>query len=112
MNNPTFIPTAITYLHLYVHSSNEQVKSYLYHEVLPIYMSLSHDSLENLIGCFLIRILRGTSITHASPVHMHITTHITLSWLQLNHNLLQQLYMNMVYMKHLYETSPIIKKLN
>ena len=67
MNNPTFIPNAITYLHLYVHSSNEQVKSYPYQEVLSIYMSLSHDDIEHLIGCFLIRILRGTSIIYASP---------------------------------------------
>ena len=67
MNNPTFIPNTITYLHQYVHSNNEQVKSYPYQEVLSIYMSLSHDCTENLIGCFLIRILRGTSIIYASP---------------------------------------------
>ena len=67
MNNPTFIPNAITYLHPYVHSNNEQVKSYPYREVLSIYMSLSHDCTENFIGCFLIRILGGTSIIYASP---------------------------------------------
>ena len=72
MNNPNFIPNAITYLHLYVHSTNEQVKSYPYQEVLSIYMSLSHDCTENLIGCFLIRILKGTSIIYASPAHYNV----------------------------------------
>ena len=67
MNNPTFIPNVITYLHLYVHSSNEQDKSYPYQEALSIYMSLSHDCTENLIGCFLIWILKGTSIIYAGP---------------------------------------------
>ena len=72
MNNPNFIPNAITYLHLYVHSSNEQVKNYPYQVVLSIYMSLSCDCTENFIGCFLIRILRGTSIIYASPVHYNV----------------------------------------
>ena len=72
MNNPNFIPNAITYLHRYVHSSNEQVKSYPYQEVLSIYMSLSHDCTENFIGCFLIRILRGTSIIYASPARSNV----------------------------------------
>ena len=72
MNNPTFIPNAITYLNLCVHSSNEQVKSYPYQEVLSIYMRLSHDCIEKLIGCFLIRILRGTSIIYASSARYNM----------------------------------------
>ena len=35
-------------------------------------MSLSHDCTENFIGCFLIRILRGTSIMYASPAHYNL----------------------------------------
>ena len=57
------------HIYIYVHSSNEQDKSYPYCEVLSIYMGLSHDCTENFIGCFLIRILRGMSIIYASPVH-------------------------------------------
>ena len=37
-----------------------------------IYMSLSHDCTENFIGCFLIRILRGTSIIYASPARYKV----------------------------------------
>ena len=57
---------------MYVHSSNEQVKSCPYREVISIYISLLQDCIENFIGCFLIRSLRGTSIMYASPAHYNL----------------------------------------
>ena len=45
-------------------------------------MSLSRDCNKTLIGCFLIRILRGTSIIYASHVHMRILFYVTMTQLQ------------------------------
>ena len=45
-------------------------------------MSLSGDCNKTLNGCFLIMILRGTSIMYASPVHLHILLYVNMTQLQ------------------------------
>ena len=47
---------------------------------LPLYISLSHDYIFNLIGYFHM----GTSIMYAAFIVMCIVTYITLSWLYMN----------------------------
>ena len=73
--NPTFILNPLTYLQvctLKLYSS----KSTPIERYIHIYMSLSHDCIKTLIGCFLIQILSGTSIIYASQcAHAHITLH-------------------------------------
>ena len=79
--NPTFILNLLTYLQvctLKLYSSKSPpIESYIH-----IYMSLSHDCIKTLIGCFLIQIPSGTSLIYASPVHMHILLYITMTQLQ------------------------------
>ena len=47
-----------------------------------IYMGLPCDCNKIFIGCFLIRILEGTSIMYASPMHMCILLYIIMTQLQ------------------------------
>ena len=68
---------------------------------LSIYMGLSHDCNMILIGCFLIRILEGTSIMYASPMHMHILLYVIMTQLQS--------VMTAIHEYGIYEASPIIK---
>ena len=67
---------------MYIHSSNIQVKSNPIKRSIHISMGLSHDCNKILIGCFLIRILEGTSIMYASPVHMCILLYVIMTQLQ------------------------------
>ena len=67
---------------MYVQSSSIQVKSTPIKRSIHIYMGLSHDCIKILIGCFLIRILEGTSMMYASPMHMHILLYVIMTQLQ------------------------------
>ena len=94
MINPTFIPNPL-YIYKYVHSSCDMIRATPIERSIHIYMDLSHDCNEILIGCFLIWILQGTSIMYASLCTC--ASYYTLVWL--DYNLWRQRYMNMVYMK-------------
>ena len=67
---------------MYVYSSSIQIKSTPIKRSINIYMGLSRDCNKILIGCFLIRILEGTSIMYASPMHMHILLYVIMTQLQ------------------------------
>ena len=67
---------------MYVHSSSIQVKNTPIERSIHIHMGLLCDSNEILIGCFLIRILEGTSIMYGSPMHMHILLYVIMPQLQ------------------------------
>ena len=67
---------------MYVHSSSIQVKSTPIERSIHIYMGLSCDCNKILIGCFLIRILEGTSRMYASPMHMCILLYVIMTQLQ------------------------------
>ena len=82
-------------------SRHAQVSLATHIRYIHIYMSLSCDCSNTLIGCFLIRVLRGTSIIYASPVHMHILLYAIMTQLQS--------IMTAVHEYGIYETSPIIK---
>ena len=66
-----------------------------------IYMGLSSDCNKILIGCFLIRILEGTSIMYASPMHMFILLYVIMTQLLS--------VMTAIHEYGTYETSLIIK---
>ena len=66
---------------MYVHSSIFKLRAPL-SRGLSIYMGLSHVCNKILIGCFLIRILEGTSIMYASPLHMRILLYVIMTQLQ------------------------------
>ena len=86
---------------MYVHSSSIQVKSTPIERSIHIYMGFSHDCNKILIGCFLIRILEGTSIMYASPIHMCILLYIIMTQLQS--------VMTAIHKYGIYEASSIIK---
>ena len=67
---------------MYVHSRSIQVKSTPLKRSIHIYMGLSHDCNKILIGYFLIRILEGTNIMYASPMHKCILLYIIMTQLQ------------------------------
>ena len=67
---------------MYVHPCGIQVKGTPIERSIHIYMGLSRDCNQILIGCFLIRILEGTSIMYASPMHMHILLYVIMTQLQ------------------------------
>ena len=100
MINPTFIPNPL-YIYKYVHSSCDMIRATPIERSIHIYMDLSHDCNEILIGCFLIWILEGTSIMYASPVHMCILLYFIMTWLQS--------VVTAVHEYGIYEISPIIK---
>ena len=65
-------------------------------------MGLSCDCNKILIGCFLIRILEGTSIMYASPMHMHILLYVIMTQLQS--------VMTATHEYGIYEHPPLLKK--
>ena len=87
---------------MYVHSSSIQVKSTPIERSIHICMGLSCDCNKILIGCFLIRILEGTSIMYASPMHMHILLYVIMTQLQ---SVVTAIHEYGIYMKH----PPLIK---
>ena len=101
MINPTFIINPLMYIYIYVHSNSIQVKSTPTEQSIHIYMGLSHNCNKILIGCFLIRILEGTSIMYASPMYKSILLYIIMTQLQS--------VMTAIHEYGIYETSPIIK---
>ena len=95
-----FILNPLPYLHVctlkwYSSKSNPIQRS------IHIYMGLSCDCNQILVGCFLIRILEGTSIMYASPMHMHILLYFIMTQLQS--------VMTAIPEYGIYEASPLIK---